>query len=130
MTPIYSENQGLSNLKCPTEYTVFVSWTALPSKLRIPRTQSLLAKKLSVNQDTLTDWKNRAGFWEKVKTERTNWGKERTSDVVDALYKKILSDADAARIKLWFQYVENWSEKALEVPFRIDFEADRKEYSV
>jgi len=99
------------NLRYQAEYNEFIAWIALPEEFRSPKTQGELAKKFGVCQDTLSDWKKIASFWDQVKAERQRWGKERTPNVILGLYKKAVKEGNAAEAKLWLQYIEGWTEK-------------------
>ena len=99
-------------LKNPLEFQEFIVWIATPEPLREPKTQRDLAVKLGVGEDTLSEWKQRAGFWDEVKKEWDKWGKEKTNNVIVRFYQKILSpDVSTADFKLWFQFFLDWSEK-------------------
>ena len=126
--PIYSENSDISSLRYSTEYKEFINWFALPVSLRIPKTQKLFAKNFGLHQDTVSDWKKRPDFLKKVEKERQIWRREKTQDVVDVLYRKIIATGDAARIKLWLQFVEDWNEKGEKFPSPIDMGAVREEF--
>lgn len=101
-----------STLKNPLEFQQFIVWIATPEPLREPKTQRELAAKLGVGEDTLSEWKQRAGFWDEVKKEWNKWGKEKTNNVIARFYQRILSnDVSTADFKLWFQFFLDWSEK-------------------
>ncbi len=115
------------------EYEAFIKWWALPSLLRratkerldkygftpddIPdefqniRTQTDFAKRFSVSVDTLTDWKKREDFWDRVKKETKEWVRGRTPNVILGLYQTAVREGNAAEVKFWMQYVEGWVEK-------------------
>jgi hypothetical protein len=109
-TPINSNNSQVK-LRHNFEYHKFILWIALPKELRKPNTQVELSKHFGVGQDTLSEWKKRTGFWEEVAKQRKEWSKEKTSDIIYALYKRIIETGNAAEVKLWFQLIENWSER-------------------
>ncbi|NLZ96512.1 MAG: hypothetical protein GX926_00725 [Candidatus Magasanikbacteria bacterium] len=109
-TPINSNNSQVK-LRHNFEYHKFILWIALPKELRKPNTQVELSKHFGVGQDTLSEWKKRTGFWEEVARQRKEWSKEKTSDIIYALYKRIIETGNAAEVKLWFQLIENWSER-------------------
>jgi hypothetical protein len=109
-TPINSNNSQVK-LRHNFEYHKFILWIALPKELRKPNTQVELSKHFRVGQDTLSEWKKRTGFWEEVAKQRKEWSKEKTSDIIYALYKRIIETGNAAEVKLWFQLIENWSER-------------------
>lgn len=111
-TPIKSDkNDGSGTLRHPAEYAQFVRWIATPEPFREIKNQGDFAESIGVHQDTLTDWKKRDGFWGAVKEEISRFGRERTPNVIAALYKNILQKGGAPESKLWLQYVEGWREE-------------------
>jgi len=112
-TPNNSKNKSLKGLKHQMEYLDFITWIATPSVLRTPKSQQELSKKFGVGQDTLSEWKSREGFWTDVYEKRKRWGRERTPDIIMALYKRIIRTGSAQEVKLWLQYFEDWSEKII-----------------
>ncbi len=100
----------VSMLKHPMEYLAFVEWFSLPTMLRDPATQKEFAKQHSVNEDTITDWKKRDGFYEQVSKERRRYFADRTGDVIHALYVHFLKKGGAAEAKLFLQYVNELKE--------------------
>lgn len=115
-TPNNSKNKARHSLRHVGEYSDFVAWTALPTELRVPKTQRELSKKFGVGEDTLSEWKRRSGFWEEVTEKRKTWGRERTPDVMLALFKRIQRTGSAPEVRLWLEVVEGWQSKLLEVP--------------
>jgi len=87
----YDLKEDLAQLRHPVEYEKFVLWTATPSFERVPATQKLLAKKLKVTEDTLSDWKKRSGFWVGVKDKRQEWGRDKTPNILHSLYQKAVA---------------------------------------
>ena len=112
-TPNDSKNKDLNGLKHQMEYLNFVTWVATPNALRDPKTQQELSKEFGVGQDTLSEWKARPGFWKSVIEKRKHWGQERTPNVIMAIYDKIIKTGNAPEVKLWLQYIENWSESVI-----------------
>ena len=108
-TPINSNNSQVK-LRHNFEYHKFILWIALPKELRKPNTQVELSKHFGVGQDTLSEWKKNR-ILEEVARQRKEWSKEKTSDIIYALYKRIIETGNAAEVKLWFQLIENWSER-------------------
>lgn len=104
-------NHTLKGLRHPLEYNSFVIWTATPEPLREPQTQRELASTFGVGEDTLSEWKQRNGFWDAVHRELRMWSKSKTPNIIHALYKKA-QNGNAAEVKLWLQYVEGFSEKS------------------
>ena len=94
----------------------FVDWLVLPEELREPKTQVDLAAELGVDKATLSEWKNLKGFWELVDSKRDLWGKDKTTEVLQAFYKKIKNNPTAPDVQLWLTIFNGFKEtKALEV---------------
>lgn len=105
-----------------TEYQQFIEWMALPVKEREPKTQKELAVQFGLSEWTLSQWKLRNGFWPEVEKIRRSWAKGKTSEILEGLYKKA-KEGHAAEVKLWLQYVEDYSEKTKsEVTTKSDFQ--------
>ena len=111
-TPVESEYEGIIRV---AEYKQFIRFMALP---RVFRTKEFgfgllkdFAEKYDLSLDTLTDWQKKKGFWKAVGKEVRKWTKDKTPNVLLALYNKIVRDGNAAESKLWLQYVEDWAEK-------------------
>jgi hypothetical protein len=98
------------------EYQEVVRFTAISRVFREKEfgynSDGDFAKKYKVNPSTLSAWKKDNNFWNEVKNLTKTWGKDRTPDVILALYKKIIKDGGAAEVKLWLQYVDGWDEKS------------------
>lgn len=92
-------------------YLRLVQWQALPSELRQPENQYELAKELNVDASTLSDWKKRDDYWDLVRDETKQWARDKTPDVVKALFKKAKRDGKAQEVGLWLKYFESWVEK-------------------
>lgn len=115
-TPKNSKKKGTRPLRHQGEYLDFVAWVALPTELRQPKTQQDLAKEFGVGQDTLSEWKQRPDFWEDVSKKRREWGRERTPDVLLALFKRIQKTGGAAEVRLWMECIEGWQSKVIVAP--------------
>lgn len=111
-TPIHSDkNTDLEGLRNVIEYLKFIRWMATPMPLKASKTQGEFAKEIRVDEDTLTAWKKREGFWDRVRKETKNWGKEKTATVLLSLYQTIIKSGNAAEVKLWLSYINDWIEK-------------------
>jgi len=115
-TPNNSKNSADKKVRHYGEYSDFVAWTGLPKELRAPKTQRELARKFGVGEDTLSEWKQREGFWEAVTKKRKEWGRERTPDVIHALFKRIERTGSAAEVRLWLEVVEGWQTRLITAP--------------
>lgn len=112
-TPNNSKDEASQKLRHFDEYNRFVAWIALPNSLRIPKTQKDFAKQIGVGEDTLSEWKQRGGFFKAVEKKRQKWGLEKTPEVLYALYTRILKNGEAQEVKLWLQFFDGWSEKTI-----------------
>lgn len=111
------------------EFDIFARWLAISPLLRLLnkdqiqkigiddpeelwllriKSQAEFAKTFNLCQDTLTDWKEKEELWELVDKYKKQWGKRKTSSILAEFYRKTISECDAARVKLWLQYFENW----------------------
>lgn len=104
ITPIHSNKIDNSKLTHVVEYEQFIAWVALPKSLKNPKTQAELAKQIGVGPDTLSEWKQRHGFWDRVNEQMKIWAKEKTPDVISILYEKILKTGGASEIRIWLEW--------------------------
>src|SRR3989344_1212536 len=89
------------------EYYEFVRWSALPEPLRDPPNQTEFQMKFSVSHDTIARWKNDPNFVEDVRRVLKEWAKDKTPNVVAALYKRILKTGDSKAVQLWMEIFED-----------------------
>lgn len=107
----------LSGLKQPAKYLEFVTFMAIPDVLRAEllevKTQGDFSKKYRVDEDTLTAWKKRVGFWEDVITVRKDFFRARTANVILALETKSLdpSKVQGQDVRILLTYTGEYSEK-------------------
>ena len=91
----------------------FILWFALPSaqkKLSGIETIGSFAEKNDVNPTTLHRWKQRPEFEVRVRDLRKRWAFDKTSDVIESVYKSAIKGNDKSQ-KLWFQLFEGFSER-------------------
>jgi hypothetical protein len=75
------------------------------------RSQTQFAEKFKIAEvATLTDW-NKKIKDNNLLIHPREWFKDKVKNVALALYRQSLIEGDAARSKLFFQYVEDWKEK-------------------
>lgn len=98
------------------EYDEFLTWTALPSRLRTPKTQQELARKLKVDPSTLSDWKREQTFWQEVNERIWASARDRNSDVIDALYQGILRTKNPSLIKIWLEHFGQFLDEPQKLP--------------
>lgn len=106
------DNKNRERLKT-AEYLAFIEFVGTPVFQRELATQGDFAKKYKVNQGTLSTWKKRPDFWEKVEKHRQRWGQERTSNLLGAFYSKMIKyDKPFGKdLMVWLQYIEGFSPK-------------------
>jgi len=73
------------------------------------RTQTEFAARFGIAEPTLSHWKREMQRNDDFRDFRTQM-QQLTKNVMGALYRKTLEEADAARVKLWLQVVEGWHE--------------------
>lgn len=107
----------LSGLKNPAKYLEFITFMAIPDVLRAEllevKTHGDFSKKYRVNEDTLTAWKKRVGFWEDVITVRKDFFRARTANVILALETKSLdpNKVQGQDVRVLLTYTGEYSEK-------------------
>lgn len=90
----------------------FCRWASLPTPLKDVKTMKAFSEKWGIKADTAAKWKHLPEFWKKVGEYRMEWAKDKTSDVVQGLFKRASVRGEAAEVKLWMELIEDWSEKA------------------
>ena len=95
----------------PRVLSQFVDWAALPPNARNPNTQKELAKKLGVDEDSLTNWKQLEGFWKEVEDRCKDETASRLPEVMKALVDSIVEDRSPRNIVTYLEYVQDWSKK-------------------
>lgn len=82
------DKTGQGGLKNPQEYLEFIYWLATPIDLREVKTQGDFAKKIGVDQNTLSEWKKREGFQDLlIDTIKSNF-RERSASVLRAVERR------------------------------------------
>lgn len=113
ITPIQTKNKALlQGIEKVPEFLKFIEWLSIPKAFREPKTQKELALQLQVDEATLSDWKKRPQIWDEVVDRTKQWARERTPNVIAALYRKAIKDGMSFEAKLWLQFVEGWKEKS------------------
>lgn len=132
-----------SNLKKKKEFETFAKWLAIsplwkllnerelakigvddPEELWLLKIKKQLdfAKKFDVGPDTLSEWKDRKELWDLVDKYKKQWGKSKTPSVLAGFFRKAAREGDAARVRLWLEYFEDFSSKT-----KLGFEDDKIE---
>lgn len=100
--------------KFASVYDEFIRWTALPlteqKSLAIPDQRSF-AGRYDVKEKTISLWKRRPDFWQRVRALQHEWAKGKTSHVIESVYRSALKgNSDAQRI--WLTHFDDFKEKA------------------
>lgn len=110
---IQQENQepetDLTGLRKPSTYLVFCDWIAQPEGMRNPISQEAFCKAYNVNKNTLTQWKQRKGFWAVVEKRLKAQWREKTGLVIQALFTTVLRKGSAKEAQLFLQYINNFN---------------------
>lgn len=77
--------------------------------LKLPTMQAF-ADEFGVMRTTLSRWRGEVERDKDFALDVKKQLRTVTRNVLGALYRKALEEADAARIKIWLQYVEDWRE--------------------
>lgn len=94
-------------------YDEFILWFALPAHEKIKmgiETHEAFADYHGLNRRTITRWKARSDFYPKLKALRDGWARDRTSDVIAAMYKTAMKGNPLAQVT-WMKVFEGFTEK-------------------
>jgi hypothetical protein len=94
-------------------YAEFILWFAMPPIERIKlgiENQNQFAEYYSININTLTKWKNRTDFEDRVDKIQRMWGLEKTADVIQGIYRAAVKGNPASQL-LWMQYFKKFNPK-------------------
>lgn len=75
------------------------------------KTMQSFAEEFGVNPPTLSRWRNEMESDDMFAIDVKKLMRGFTRNVLGALYRKALDEADAPRAKLWLQYVDDWREQ-------------------
>lgn len=108
--------QNVANKTTPIKlsvYNEFVLWTAMPyvekDKLGL-ETQAQFAEYYKVNAATLTRWKQRPDFEQRVDAILKMWATDKTPDVVHSIYRTAVKGNPMSQM-LWLQYFKGFNPK-------------------
>lgn len=79
-------------------------WLALPTILRVPHTQVLLAQDLGVSEQTISRWRALPGFMEEVQAIIRRNLSDNVHDAVGAL-KRRANAGEAAQLKMYLEMI-------------------------
>lgn len=120
-----SGKKGDGTLKNPKIYEAFVKFYAAPDPEKammfeipldyksgkfekIPK-EIDFARKYGISDRTLISWKKREDFQMRVDNEQKDWGLDKVSNVMAALYNRCVRYGFANEVELWLAYYKNWN---------------------
>ncbi len=87
-------------------------------------TLKAFAIKFGVHQDTLTNWKKREDFLSAVGARRSDWGKDKTGNVLAALYRRCVKYGMSYDVEMYLAYFEGWDKKQVIETSKEKFDMD------
>ena len=94
-------------------YTNFILWFAMPTPERMQLgidNQTQFAKYYNISERSLTRWKDRPDFEDRVDKIQLMWGKEKTADVIQGIYRAAVKGNPMSQL-LWLQYFKKFNPK-------------------
>ena len=102
--------------KKPAEKEMLCRFVALPRVLRQEefgfKNLTDFAKKYEVDKATLSLWLREDEVKDKIRENWKEWGRDRTPNVILALYRTAVKEGRASEVKAWMQIIEEIEEKA------------------
>ena len=95
------------------KYQEFILWFAMPTVERVKLgidTMEAFAEYYHINRTTLWRWKDRPDFEPRVDHIQMQWGKEKTSDVIQGIYRAAVKGNPMSQL-LWLQYFKKFTPK-------------------
>lgn len=102
---------GYDSIKTKPLYWKYVKWLATPTPLRDPKIQKEFARVNKVGEVTLILWRKMPELFDDVRNEIKIGLKDDIPDVMYALKSKIFKDGDAREVKLFLEWVDEWTQK-------------------
>lgn len=101
----------------PDIFLLFAEWTATPAQLRQPSAIiSDFCQLHHITEQTAATWRKRDDFWNIVHKIQVGWAKDKTPDIIMALYRNAARFGKAPEVKLWLQAFEGFEEKSSNAP--------------
>ena len=94
-------------------YNEFILWSAMPESERKALgilSQGDFCDFYGIHKNTPTRWKERPDFYERIDKLMVMWGKDKTPDVIQGIYKAAVKGNPFSQ-KLWLEYFHGFSEK-------------------
>jgi len=95
----------------------FMEWSVMTKEEReqagLRADQKAFAQKHKINENTISDWKNRSDYPEsRIQAFRDKLSK-RTPEVMEALLRRIKKYGMGYEVELYLAFVENWDKKTV-----------------
>lgn len=103
-----------TGMKRPSLYAEFIIWSAMPEQERIRlgiETQQQFAKVHNVTEQTLSRWKYRADYEDRVDSILKVWSIGKTPTVIHGMYRSAVKGNPMSQM-LWLQYFKKFNPKA------------------
>lgn len=94
-------------------YTEYILWSAMPESERLTlgiSDQKTFAAKYKVHESTLSNWKKRGDFDQRVDALVKMWARDRTPTVIMGIYKSAVGGNSQSQ-RLWLEYFHDHSQK-------------------
>ena len=102
------------------EYYAFAKFMAVPKLFRELKTQEEFQLEYDVGHTALADWKKDPNFWDDVARARKEWGREHTSNVLLAVYQRILRTGDPIAAEFWVEFIEDYQKQKGNVNIQVN----------
>ena len=105
-----AKTDGNSRIHKQAERQLFITFLSLPYELRKKQfgfsQKQQFAERYNLDKTTLSKWQRSEDFWKAVRKNWRHWGREKTPNIINALYQSAITDKKAAEIRLWLEAVE------------------------
>lgn len=108
--PIQANNPALRKANL---YNEFVLWSAMPPVERVKlgiESQKDFASYYGLEESTLSRWKQRPDYEERMDKILRMWGIDKTPDVIQGIYRAAIKGNPASQL-LWLQYFKKFNPK-------------------
>lgn len=106
--PKSTKKIDLAGIVKTSEYMNFLVFCALPRAMREKvlgtKDQQAFAEKFGLHEGTLSEWKQKPGFWDEAFAIRRDFFRERTADALLAMETKAIRTGDAAEVNSLLKY--------------------------
>ena len=101
--------------KKPAEKEELIRFVALPMIARKKEFGFVnlqdFAKVQKIHPGTISDWLAEEEVQKRIRNKWKAWGKDKTPDVIQGLYKSASEGGKASEVMAWMKIIEDWVEK-------------------